>query len=189
MEDSLTGELAEYQEQFRANRADAEQLCTDMSSRQFNWRAATGRWSVAECLVHLNLSADLLSKLSRDAAARARARGVLGSGPFRYGPVSRWMLRSMEPPIRKRYKTRRCTGSPTEAFEVQRVLEEFRVAGQQWEECLHEASGLDLSRVKVRLPGLMRFQLGALVAGQAMHERRHLWQAREVTEAVGFPSD
>jgi hypothetical protein len=191
MENLLTGELADYSEQFRANRANAEQLCLGMKQRQFNWRPTARDWSVAECLVHLNISAHTYTKAIRAATAGARERSVPSTGPFRYGPFSRWLMRSMEPPVRKRYKTpRRFTGSPTQVFDVEQVLEEFRVAGREWEQCLHEAIGLDLARVKVRSPvvSLIRFQLGAVFAGLAAHERRHLWQATEVTKAQGFTS-
>jgi DinB superfamily len=189
--DPLTGELAEHQAHFRENRVLAAELCNNLTTAQFNWRPQPGRWSIAECLVHLNLSAKLFGQAIASAVNDARQAGVVGTGPFRYGPLSRWFLGFVEPDSKKRYKTpSKFAPEPSERFEVERVLEEFRAAGTRWEQCLRDANGLDLARVKVRSPAvpLLRFQLGVLFAIQSAHEKRHLRQAERVKTTVGFPS-
>lgn len=53
---------------------------------------------------------------------------------------------------------------------------------------LRSADGLDLARIKVTSPvtRLLRLSLGQWLAGLAGHQRRHLWQARQVkTELLG----
>jgi hypothetical protein len=187
----LAGELAGHQAQFRENRVLAAELCNNLTTAQFNWRPQPGRWSIAECLVHLNISAKLFGQAIATAVNDARAAGFVGTGPFRYGPLSRWFLGFVEPDSKKRYKTpSKFAPEPSERFEVERVLEEFRVAGTRWEQCLRDANGLDLARVKVRSPAvpLLRFQLGVLFAIQSAHEKRHLRQAERVKTTVGFPS-
>jgi hypothetical protein len=187
----LTGELAGHQAHFRENRVLADELCANLTGAQFNWRPEPGRWSMAECLAHLNISAKLFGHAIASAVAEARAAGLVGTGPFRYGPLSRWFLGFVEPDSKKRYKTpSKFAPKPSERFEVERVLEEFRTAGARWEQCLQKANGLDLARVKVRSPALplLRFQLGALFAIQSAHETRHLRQAERVKATVGFPS-
>ena len=111
-------------------------------------------------------------------------------GPFRYGPLVRWLLRSLEPPVRRRTRTPRRFYPPSGVVhDVRLVLEQFNDAGGKWEECIQLANGLDLIRVKVRSPvvPLLRFPLGAQLAGQAAHERRHLWQAQQVKADLEFP--
>ena len=190
MEEPLSPELAGYQQQFTANRREAAGLCSGLSDAQFNWPPGPGRWSIAECLLHLNVGADVYTRLIEIATERGRARGQLATGPFRYGFLSRWFMGLLEPPVRKRYKTPRLfypahgvQHRPTD------VLSQFESAGRRWDECLRRATGLDLARVKVPSPvvPLLRFQLGPLFAGQAAHERRHLWQAKQVRAATGFP--
>lgn len=191
MSELLSEELARYRDEFRANRAKADQL-GPLSAAQFNWRPGQGRWSVAECLVHLNISATVFSKQITQAVASGRARGLVGQGPFDSGMISRWFLRMMEPPIKKRYKApARFLPSTDTSYQVGSVLDDFRAAGARWDECLESANGLDLARVKVPSPvvPLIRFRLGGLFAGQAAHERRHLWQAEQVTLAPGFPAE
>ena len=129
----------------------------NLTTAQFNWRSQPGRWSIAECLVHLNISAKLFGQAIASAVNDARRAGVVGTGPFRYGPLSRWFLGFVEPDSKKRYKTPgKFAPEPSERFEVERVLEEFRAAGTRWEQCLREANGLDLARVKVRVASRTR---------------------------------
>jgi DinB family protein len=190
MEEPLSPELAGYQKQFTANRREAAALCSGLSPAQFNWRPEPHRWSIAECLLHLNVGADVYTRLIEIATERGRARGVMATGPFRYGFLSRWLLGSLEPPVRRRYKTpRQFYPAPGVQHTVADVLIGFESAGRRWDECLRRANGLDLARVKVPSPvlPLLRFQLGPLFAGQAAHERRHLWQGEQVRAATDFP--
>lgn len=61
---------------------------------------------------------------------------------------------------------------------------------ERWIELAARADGLDLAAVKIRSPiaPVLRFSLGQCFAINAAHERRHVWQARRVREAPGFPS-
>jgi hypothetical protein len=60
----------------------------------------------------------------------------------------------------------------------------------QYVDRLRQANGLDLARARVRSPvgAWLRFSLGAGFALMAAHERRHIWQARRITEMPAFPS-
>ena len=190
MEHSLTSELADYQQQFRDNRSAAHELCNPLTREAFNWQPSEGRWSVAQCLTHLAVSGKLYSDAILHAAQAARAAGRVGTGPFRYGRLSRMMLRSLDPENQRRFKTpRKFVPPPTESA-IGPVLKALDSALDRWEHCLEISDGLDLARVKVTSPALplLRFQLGATFAMQAMHERRHLQQARAVTTAPGFPA-
>lgn len=187
---SLTDELAGHQRQFDANRDTADELCRELSREQFNWQPEPGRWSMAECMVHLNISARLFGEAMLSAAEAARTAGVFGEGPFHYGLVSRFFFRAIKPGNQKRYKAPRRFVPPAVEHEVGAVLDEFRAAGTRWEACVQQANGLDLARVRVPSPALslLKLPLGAMLAIQAMHEQRHLLQARLVKEADGFPA-
>ncbi len=60
----------------------------------------------------------------------------------------------------------------------------------QWVDRLRQASGLHLTRARVRWPAgdLVRISLLAAFRLMAAHERRHLWQARQVTTDAAFPT-
>ena len=182
----MNPDLAWYQTQFRANRREADQICTRLTGDQFNRRPAPSSWSIAECFSHLNVSGRAYIGQVNTAIDRARTRGQLAQGPFRHGWLARWMIRQMEPPPRKRYKTPSRFVEQTSVFDIEAVLHEFTAVGLKWEECLDAANGLHLARVKVQSPAmkLLRFPLGGLFAIMAAHERRHLWQASQVAETA-----
>jgi hypothetical protein len=75
------------------------------------WRSRPGRWSIVECLDHLNAGWLSLPKLDRK-IAEARSKGWLGDGPFREPWLGRLYVRAVEPPVRvrlpapKRYRPR-----------------------------------------------------------------------------------
>ena len=66
----------------KINLGSAETLTRGLSRQQFNWRSEPGRWSVAECIGHLNLinGADL--KTLEAAVDAAREKGLTGEVRF-----------------------------------------------------------------------------------------------------------
>jgi hypothetical protein len=190
MKPPLARDLAEHVLQFREHRMRAARLCGGLTTPQFNWRPQPDRWSMAECLVHLNLSARIFGQAIGSAIGRGRAAGLLADGPFRYGPLSRVLLWAVDPDNKRRFKAPARFVPETAPFEVADVLEEFVKAGVEWERLLREAEGLDLRRVKLASPAapLLRFPLGAVFAVQCAHERRHLQQAEQVRAEPGFPA-
>jgi len=69
------------------------------------------------------------------------------------------------------------------------IMAAFRAYQVQFIDRLRQANGLDLARARVTSPAWrwLRIPLGSAFALTAAHERRHLWQARQVTSSSGFP--
>ena len=119
----------------------------------------------------------------------ARAKGLLGQGPFKYSRFATWMVNSMEPPPKRRLRTFKVfTPAPAVDRRVADVLAEFQTVRDGLIERLRRADGLDLKRAKVTSPvsRFFRMSLGAYFAFVIAHDRRHLWQARQVMAAPGF---
>jgi hypothetical protein len=188
MPSSLTPELAELDRQFAELKAEASELVTGMQESQFNWRPNAHSWSMAECLQHLNIVGDRCVHTLEEILAEARARGQVRQGPFGYGWLGKWILANTEPPPKRKYKApRRFT--PAYGQPITAVLPTFRHLQEQLALRLEEANGLDLARVKMPAPeaGLFRFNLQLTFAWIAAHQRRHLWQARQVRNHASFP--
>lgn len=182
---SLHPELQDYHRQFEAIKSDARSLVSGLSDAQFTWRPEPGRWSVGQCLAHLNIIATKMLPAFERAIADGERRRQHGQGPFKYGWLDRWMLRAMEPPPKRRLRTRP-PFVPAAPGPVDQVFAEFLALHDQLIERVRRANGLDLRRVKVRSPvnRLLRFSLGAYFGITAAHDRRHLWQARRVLERM-----
>lgn len=185
---TLTPELAELDRQFAALKAEASELVNGLNESQFNWRPGPRSWSIAECLQHLNMVGDRYVHLLEQALAEALARGLMGPGPFRYGWLGKWLLANTEPPPKRKGKAPR-SFTPAYGQPITAVLPTFLHLQGQLALQLAQANGLDLARVKVPAPGLgpVKLNLHITFAWIAAHERRHLWQARQVRGHAGFP--
>jgi hypothetical protein len=185
----MTPELQELLRQIDAIKADGPAVCAGLTESQFNWRPGEGRWSIAECLVHLNRSVSATLPAFDRAIADGRAKGRLAKsgGPSRYGWFSRWMIGSMEPPPKRRMKTFGVFAVPVGGTHtLARVLPEFVAMRDQLAERVRRADGLDLTGNRTVSPvtRLLRMPLGAYLQFVIAHDRRHLWQARQLRNAL-----
>jgi hypothetical protein len=185
----MNPELQEMLRQIDAIKADGHAVCAGLSELQFNWRPEEGRWSVAECLVHLNRSVTATLPAFDRAIADGRVKGrtAKGGGPVRYGWFSRWMIGSMEPPPKRRMKTFPIFAVPVGGTHaIGRVLPEFVAVRDQLAERVRSADGLDLqgNRTVSPVTRLLRMPLGAYLQFVIAHDRRHLWQARQVRNGL-----
>jgi len=185
--DANAGGLATSARQFEDTKKDAAELAGALSEQQFNWRPASEKWSIGQCLAHLATTDTALPAIDR-AIADARTRGWLAPGPFRYGWFTRWMIGSMEPPPKRRMRTFPIFTPPTTVLSRDEVLKSLAASRDRLLERIRAAAGLDLKRAIVVSPAsrLIRIPLGGYLAFLAAHDRRHLWQARQVRGTSGF---
>ena len=185
----LVAELEETARQIEAVKTDARDLLKDLSDEQFNWQPAPGHWSIAECLDHLAVTGRELNQSLKAAIDDARSRGLLGRGPFRYGVIGNILVRSQEPPVKMKFKAPKLF-RPREGQSLAAVTQDFFSVQDEVLRLIREANGLHLARVKVTSPvtNLMKLSLGQAFNLVATHERRHLWQARQVRTHPAFPS-
>jgi hypothetical protein len=144
-------------------------------------------WSVAQLFDHMNTAGWLLLRELEMAIQKAKASGPYGEPPFRYGFVSRWFVRTMQP-------SSGWTFTAPSVFEPEapdtlypgEAVEDFRGLQEQFARCVEEAAGLDLRHIRVPSPAvpLLRISLGAWFEATLAHERRHLAQARDVLRAL-----
>ena len=170
-------------DQIAVNQAAGRAAAAGLSDAQLNWRAAQDSWSIAECLQHLNISVMQTLPAFDRAIGQGRSKNRLASGPFRYGWFARMMVASMEPPPKFRMKAPRLMRvSVGGTYRGADLLPEFAAVRDQLAERVRQADGLDLAHVKTISPvnRLLRMPLGAYFDFIIAHDRRHLWQARQV---------
>jgi hypothetical protein len=185
---ALAPEVEDLRRQFERISAEADAIVTPLSDHQFNWRPASEAWSVAECIEHLNVTARMyLPKLDQGIADAIR-RGRYGEGPFRYSWLGRCFVRIQGPPVKFRIKAPK-SFHPGPTRSRAEIMAAFRAYQVQYIDRLRQANGLDLARASVSSPAAawLRFSLGSGFELMAAHERRHLWQARNVTAHPQFP--
>jgi len=184
----VESEVAACRRQLEAVLDDAESLAGGLSDSQLAWRPAPSRWSVADCLNHLNVTCGKYLPRTGEMIAQARSQGLTGRGPFRHPFVGNWFVRLMEPPPRRKLRVPGVF-APLPDQPAASLLPEFRRLSRLLLAQVAESDGLDLAAVKTPSPAARHFTLtlGQCFAALAAHDRRHLWQARQVLEHADFP--
>jgi len=181
--------IAALHAEFAAAKADARDLLAGISDPAFNWRRAPGTWSMAECLDHLVVVGHKYLRALDRAIEDGRSKNLVGAGPFRYGLLESWTVRAMDAPPMFRVKAPRAF-APAGERRLEEALAAFIALQDEFQKSLARADGLDLRRVKARSPVSrhLKFSLGKAFAGISAHQRRHLWQARQLRDDSAFPA-
>lgn len=186
-----SSQLQTYRTQFAEAKQTAESLTADLSDEQFNRPPAPEKWSVGQCLDHLNEAGGLLVPRLEAAIERAQREGPFAEGPFRYGIFSRWFIRMMEPGSSMKLPAPSGYAPETESLDPEAVGTAFAELQDRLIACTERADGLDLRRIRVGSPVVawLRLSLGAWLEATAAHQRRHLQQARRVLQALDVSTD
>lgn len=181
--------VRDYDAQFAAATRDAHEITGDLEAAQGVWQPGPGRWSIAECLAHVSATGRVYVPAIEDAVRRGRAANRTAPGPFRPSLLGRWIIASMEPPPRRGMRAP-ARIAPASSVTLADAVREFAGVQEALRAQLGAAAGLDLQGIHVRSPlmPLLRLRLATCFGFLAAHERRHLWQARNVRTEPTFPA-
>ncbi len=182
--ESIAGEV-----QRASSRLD--RLVSDLSPAEWNARPGPEEWSAAECVAHLNLTADGMLPGLRAAVEEMEASGSPGPSRYRSDAVG-WIFARLVGPLPRIAGRRRGRVSTTGPFEpdpdlpMDETLDRFRRDQDELLRLLERGDGLPLDRAKVRSPFSDRVSYNAYATFRIIvrHEHRHLQQAEEAVERV-----
>jgi hypothetical protein len=176
----MTSHLTEIDGVLREVSARAEALGASLGAEQMLRRPEPNRWSPAECLAHLTITATAYAPVWRDAFAAARQRGARGSEPYRMDFIGRMLNWSLEPG-RFRYKTP-AHMQPINVASGEAALAAFLDSQRMVQQFVIEGDGLPLDRMTIASPAVasIRYSVWSSFVIIGTHGRRHLAQA-EVT--------
>jgi hypothetical protein len=167
-------------------------ITADLSPAQANWKPAPERWSVAECIEHLNVIAHAYLPGLRQALLRARELGQSGSAPYGRGPLAgRFLLNFMRAgPSKRKVRTMKVFRPSASELDPREITQRFHDVHQELRALMREADGLDLARARMRSPASRLLSVSAAQAFEmlALHAHRHLDQAERVRSESGFPA-
>ncbi len=159
----------------------AAALCEGLDEEDLAWRPAPGRWSIAENLIHLRVTALTFLPAADQAIESARRQGLVGEGPFPPGLMDRFFVWYVEPPPRVRLPAPKPL-RPLLKGPASEALPKFLESQRQMALRLDAARGLDLKRARVTSPiaKWIRMSLLAFFGVFTGHGRRHIYQATQV---------
>ncbi len=181
-------QLATWHDQLESLDREVRQLTGDLSPSQMQWRPGPGKWSIAECLEHLAITARLGAAHWVPAISAARRRGKTGTGPFSFGWFGRWFV-GWVGPNPKRPSPAPAVFAPPASISPGRAIADFTDSQSEIRAIFRSADGLDLGRIKARsaVTPLFRFNLATWFASTVAHQHRHLDQMRRVRTDDHFP--
>ncbi|HEV2992648.1 MAG TPA: DinB family protein [Candidatus Angelobacter sp.] len=170
----------------QAIRSRTEQLVNGLSPEQLVRRPEPGKWSIAECLIHLNLTATAIQKFIESAIQQGKANQIVGHGPFKSGALGGLFIWIAEPPPKFKIKAPAKILPPANIEDPSQVIAEFFRLQDEWARLVQQADGLDLNKIKAKtgFAGMPPIRLGATIPWMMAHQRRHLLQAEEVKQRV-----
>lgn len=182
----LRADLQEMLDALEAADREADSLAGPLGDEAFQWRPDGGRgWSVAQCLDHLATANEQYGARILRAIEEARAKNLTGGGPIAPGFFGRRFVASLEPPVRRRTRAPgaiqpRSTGSRAD------IMRAYHDAHDKLRGMVRSAADIDVNRASFQNPFLkyVRVRVGTGFRIIAAHDRRHLWQARQVIKAM-----
>jgi hypothetical protein len=175
--------------EFESARQRLHRLAETVPEEHWAQRPDPDRWSIGECVAHLNLSSVAYLPLLKDGLARARQMG--GSAPRRYRrDFLGWMLwKAIGPPARFKAQAS-APFLPAAGQPPALLIAEFDRLQEEQIACVQAGDGLPLSRVKIVSPFAARisYNLFACLTILPRHQHRHLWQAEQVRASLRRPS-
>ncbi|HEY2234724.1 MAG TPA: DinB family protein [Candidatus Angelobacter sp.] len=172
-------------QEIQGARQRAEALLVGLTPEQFTTQPQAGKWSVAECILHLNVTAAVMQRLMESAMAQGRKEKKLGAGPFHIGLKGRLLIWIAEPPPKFRILAPPHLRPPARIDDPESLLPDFLKAQDKWERLMRESAGLSLSKIKVgKRLSPFRAKLAAALPWMMAHQRRHLLQAENVKRQI-----
>ena len=183
MSPDIKSDITSLHAQLHAASAEASLLASELTEEQAAWRPSPGSWSASECLDHLACTNRAYLVAFEAATLHARARNRLRRGPAVPGWFAAQFLRQLEPPVKPGRKIRAPKSiCPRKGLPLAEAYAEFLSAQKLVHEFLEANADLDLAGIRFVnpfIPGL-RFSVASGLHIVLAHERRHLWQARQV---------
>jgi hypothetical protein len=167
------------------SRRRAQELTGGLTPHQLTQRPQPDKWSIAECLAHLNVTAATVQGLMVKAMERAKQEKKFGRGPFSIGAKGRLLVWIAEPPPKFRIPAPKNIRPPARIDDPLKLLPAFLKAQDEWERLMREADGLHLAKIKLGpLTSPFRARFCAAFPWMMAHQRRHLLQAENVKRQI-----
>ena len=180
---SLPRELERVRGELLVARRRAHDVAAPLTDDLWLARRARDQWSVAECLIHLNLTSKAFLPLITSALGEAREGARRGATTYRMDLVGRllWWGVTLRVPIKTTEPFVPGGGQPKDT-----VLAEFDRLQDALVGSVEQAASLDITRRRIVSPFDPRITYNVYSALRLIpaHQRQHLRQAERVFQAL-----
>ena len=187
--DTMQTQLAGILDQFNAAWVRVRELAENLSEEQWVERTDPERWCVAECVAHLNRTAEAYLPLIGAGLDEARELSDPVRARYRRDPLG-WALSLSMGPVRSIGRFRLVAVQTTPDFMPERrlpraeLIADFDRLQDAQMQAVRAAEGLPIDRVRITSPfdSRLRYNLYSTFVILPTHQRRHVVQAERVWE-------
>ena len=185
--------IEDFTDHFKNQKEQVQEEFKPLKHRQLNWRPAEGKWSIIECIEHLNIVGRHYYRQSKSAIEKAEKEGFDFSKEYRPTWIGNYLYKSMHPDennrIRNKMKTMSSMQPDPSNINAPMALDEFMDRQDSFAELFERMRYIDMGRVRVKtfLGNFLKLKLGDAIRFTEAHQARHLLQAHNVLKTEGFP--
>lgn len=163
--------------EYRDSVARARELVSSCAAAALRSAPSSGSWCAAQCIDHLNRTNETYVRRAREELKSATLRPARQKE--RLSLLGRLVVRSYEPPVRRRFSAGADLLPAAEPSRSDVLLSRFEQTHLQMISLLEETDAIDRTRVRIPLADSdwLRVSLFDMLCLLAAHDRRHLWQA------------
>lgn len=183
--------LRESHERLMNSNKRAQSLAENLNAFQLNWKPSDDKWSIAQCLEHVLVGADLYGEKLGPAIKRAQDKSLYASANVqpRHTIIGGLILRVVDPTSNRTMSSPKIF-NPAQTHISDDVLDRFIQSHENIAELISECDGIDFNRMKLSSPVARIIRINAADAFEILitHAKRHLNQADRVRQSSEFPA-
>jgi hypothetical protein len=182
-----SADILNIQNQFLAISEQAESLARRLGPELIAARPRPEAWSVAECLIHVQITAYAYLPIWREACRNALTPGRRdASAPFRLDLWGRFFIWFIDAPPKLRFSAPGRFQPTVDRASQESALSLFLSSQDEVLKLISTAKDLPLDQIVIRsaFTAFVRYSLWSSLCANAAHHRRHLWQAERVAAAL-----
>ncbi len=176
--------IIQFNNETSANKKQMDKLLS-LSPRQLTWQPAPDKWSIMQCLEHMNRTTRHYLKLIHT----INAKKVGGNNEYKASFMGGFLAKGFQqvPPKRKFKTTKKFF--PQNDMNPQEVVKDFINLNEQMNQRMASLDGYDLNKNKIPSPAFawIKFRFGDVLNIDAKHTARHLYQIENIMKSEGFP--
>jgi hypothetical protein len=181
----LPPELKKIADEFRDMKKEAGNFLNNVKSGEFNKRPADNGWSIAECIDHLIVTGVDYCDIFEKGLKKLAEKNARYTGEMKSSYIGSKFIQNVEPPVKRKFKS---PGKwrPDSKINKEKATTAFLQLQDRWIDLVNQSAGWDLTKVKLPSPAVSWIKFSAFVILQvnSAHQRRHLWQAKNVKKSL-----
>ena len=160
----------------------------DLTAQQFNWKPGADQWSVAQCFDHLVTANEAYFPIFEKVLSGEKKNTFWESLPWLPAFWGEMLIKGVAPESRRKLKAPKIFHPSSSSIDGA-VIRRFIDHQNQVISYMKATEDLELEKITISSPvtNLITYSLMDAYRIIIIHEKRHLLQARRVSEMDGFP--